>query len=97
MDEQGATAQDAPVIGHPGDEAATGPAKPKKEPRPAWSYRAARKRAAREERRAVLKRETEVIDGSFDGPVELNRSLNWSRAKDYGYAREIGPSKEPVR
>lgn len=72
-------------------------ARPKKEPRPAWTYRAARKQAAREQRKAMLKRETEVFDGSFDGSIELNRSINHSRAADYAYAREISPSKEPVR
>lgn len=29
--------------------------------------------------------------------IPLNRSDKWPRAKSYAYAREIGPSSEPVR
>jgi hypothetical protein len=70
----------------------------KKTGRPAWSYRGARKKAEREQD-AIKRRHLPdvVFDGSFDGSIELNRADRWSRAKDYSYAREIGPSKEPVR
>jgi hypothetical protein len=36
-------------------------------------------------------------DGGFRGPVTLNRSARWPRAKSYTHAREIGPSSEPLR
>jgi hypothetical protein len=36
-------------------------------------------------------------DGSHWGAITLNRSDRWPRAKSYAYAREISPSKEPVR
>lgn len=91
--DQGATAHADPVIGHPDTEA---PAKPKKEPRPAWSYRGARKKAAREEKRAMLRHAPEAIE-EVAPAAYLNRSDKWVRANTYEYAREIGPSKEPVR
>jgi hypothetical protein len=72
--------------------------KPKREPRPARTYRASRRNAARETGIAMeQKHAPEPIDGSYDGSIELNRRPDWSRAQSYGYAREISPSKEPVR
>ena len=72
--------------------------KPKlRKPRNGQSYRAARRKEAREAAAPMVRLTEEVIDGSFDGSIELNRSEKFSRAKDYSYAREIGPSKEPVR
>lgn len=71
--------------------------KPKRAPRPAWSYRAARKKAAREQKKAMLRHAPETIDGSFDDSIELNRCPDHTRASDYKYAREIPPSKDAVR
>jgi hypothetical protein len=64
-----------------------------KEPREAYSYRGARRNAARG---SVWK----GIRPNGRSPVffnALNRSQNWPRAKSYQHAREIGPSSEPVR
>lgn len=67
-------------------------------PRPGSTYRGARRNAVRTRGMNLMQRRSVVeIDGSFRGSIELNRSQNWSRAKDYAYAREISPSKEPVR
>ncbi len=71
-------------------------AKPKKEPRPGWTYRAARKKAAREERRAMLKRETDVIE-EIAPAAYCNRSQKWPATLSYAQAREMSPSKEKVR
>jgi hypothetical protein len=51
----------------------------------------------RETKAVMLRRGAEVIDRSYSGSIELNRSPKWSRCKSYSYAREIGPSAEPVR
>jgi hypothetical protein len=66
-------------------------------PRPGWTYRGARRNAVRETKAVMLRRGAEVKDRSYSGSIELNRSPKWSRCKSYSYAREIGPSAEPVR
>jgi hypothetical protein len=35
--------------------------------------------------------------GPYRGPISLNRSQNWPRAKSYAHAREISPSADVVR
>lgn len=72
-------------------EASGRPEKPKKserkkKPRPFESYRQNGRRP-----------KAPVMDGSYRGPIFLNRSQNWLRAKTYARAREISPSAEPVR
>lgn len=72
------------------------PAKRRKTPRPANTYRqnGARSIAPHGRWRAAP---DIVKDRSFRGPITLNRSDRWPRAKTYAYAREISPSSEPVR
>ena len=70
--------------------------KTKRTPRPAWTYRGARRYAARKTGAVMLRHAPEPIDGSAPAP-ELNRSQHLVRAKSYAYAREISPSTEPVR
>jgi threonine synthase len=72
------------------------PAKPKKTPRPAWTYRGNRKKDARRERRQMLRHAPEVIE-TVAPAAHINRSENWPRAMTYSYARELSQSKEPVR
>jgi hypothetical protein len=74
------------------------PAKPKrrKAPRNGESYRAARRNEAKRTKTKMLRLAPEPEEG-WTPAVELNRSPNWSRATSYTYAREISPSKEPVR
>ena len=78
---------------------ATPAAKPKlkKAPRSRESYRAARKKAARRSGRPMISLAHDVVQEAVSQSVELNRSQNFPRAADYNYAREISPSKEPVR
>jgi len=71
------------------------PAKKKRTPRPAWTYRGARRNEAGKTGAVMLRHAPEPIDGSAPAP-ELNRSQNWVRAKSYSYAREIAPSKDVV-
>jgi hypothetical protein len=75
------------------------PAKPKlkKLPRNPESYRAARKKAARAAGRPMLSLAHAVVQEAIAQSAELNRSQKFPRAADYNYAREISPSKEPVR
>lgn len=75
------------------------PAKPKlkKAPRNSESYRAARKKTAREAGRPMISLAHDVVQEAIARSAELNRSQNHTRAGDYSYAREISPSKEPVR
>lgn len=75
------------------------PAKPKirKTPRNPQSYRAARKKAARQEGRPMISLAHDVVQEAIAQSAELNRSQRFPRAADYNYAREISPSKEPVR
>lgn len=35
--------------------------------------------------------------GQYRGPIQLNRSRKWTPAKTYQQAREMSPSKRPVR
>jgi hypothetical protein len=73
------------------------PKKKTKRPRPGETYRqnGAQKIAPSGRWRAgpdVLK------NRSFTrGHIGLNRSQNWPRAESYAHAREISPSREPVR
>lgn len=70
--------------------------KEKKVPRPGWSYRAERKRAARKARRAMLKHAPEVIE-TIAPAAYCNRSQKWAATLSYAQAREMSPSKEKVR
>lgn len=38
----------------------------------------------------------EILDRTFKGEIELNRSKHWMRAKTYQEARELSPSSRPV-
>lgn len=72
----------------------------KRKPRNAQSYRGARHNATRPTGAVMVRlggEEGVIIDGSYGGSIELNRSQNWSRCKSYAYAREIGPSSEMLR
>lgn len=71
-----------------------------KTPRPAVTYRAARRNLARERKwDPPMHRIGEEAREGWDAPsAELNRSQNWTRAASYSYAREISPFPErPVR
>lgn len=69
----------------------------KREPRPASSYRAARRNAARDDLSALPRHRPELIE-SIAPAAHLNRSERWPRARTYAYAREISPCPErPVR
>jgi hypothetical protein len=71
-----------------------------KTPRPAITYRAARRNLARERGwNPPMHRVGEEVREGWGAPsAELNRSQNWTRAKTYSYAREISPYPErPVR
>lgn len=70
--------------------------KPKREPRPAWSYRAARKKAAREQRKEMLRHGPEVEE-TIAPAAWCNRSQKWANTLSYTQAREMSPSKEKVR
>jgi hypothetical protein len=65
-------------------------------PRPAASYRGARRNA---DRIKGWPSATFAKSRPLAAPIwiELNRSAKWTRAKSYAYAREISPSTEPVR
>ncbi|MBZ4170913.1 hypothetical protein JYG45_23740, partial [Escherichia fergusonii] len=104
--DQGTTAQDAPVIGHPGDGerlagikakmqktlSKRGAQKPKAA-RPAVTYRAQRRNEARAQKKAMYRIGADVQEG-WSPSVELNRSPNFPRAQSYTYAREISPCPE---
>jgi len=82
-------------------EASGRPEKPKKrpllrKPRNGESYRGARRNATRATGAVMLRLGPEPIE-SIAPAAYLNRSDKWRRAKTYAYAREIGPSSEPVR
>ncbi len=47
--------------------------------------------------RLIAVRGSMVVDGTFKGPVPLNRSQRWKAYYSYQKAREMGPSAEPVR
>lgn len=69
----------------------------KKLPRSRDSYRANRKKAAREANRPMISLAHSTVQEAIAQSAELNRSQRFPRAADYAYAREISPSKEPVR
>ena len=72
------------------------PAKRRKTPRPANTYRQNGARSIVPHGR--WRADADVFkDRSFRGSITLNRSDLWPRAKTYAYAREISPSSEPVR
>jgi hypothetical protein len=76
--------------------------KPKKGPRPASTYRGARRNATRPTGAIMQRRGPEPCFISLaPRHIPLNRSQNWSRATStftsYEHARQIGPSAEPVR
>jgi hypothetical protein len=72
--------------------------KPKKTPRPANTYRQNGARAIAPNGRWRA-RANIFKDGSFKGPILLNRSRLWwrDRAKTYAEAREASPSSRPLR
>lgn len=70
--------------------------KEKKAPRPAWTYRGARKKAAREGKGQMLKHAPPVVETVADAAY-CNRSQNWPVTLSYQQAREMSPSKDPVR
>ena len=39
----------------------------------------------------------EILDRTFKGEIQLNRSKKWMPAKTYQQAREQSPSSRPVR
>lgn len=69
----------------------------KKSPRPASTYRGARRNAVRTRGMNLMQRHAPEAIESIAPAAYLNRSDKWPRAKTYAYAREIGPSSEPVR
>lgn len=74
------------------------PAKKKdRTPRPADSYRGARRNASRGDGFQGMNLHRPELLEYIAPAAYLNRSDKWTRAMTYGYAREIGPSKEPVR
>jgi hypothetical protein len=66
-------------------------------PRPAATYRAARRNAVRKLGLNLMQRHAPEVIEEIAPAAYLNRSDRWPRAKTYAYAREIGPSTEPVR
>jgi hypothetical protein len=72
--------------------------KHKKGPRPASTYRGARRNATRPTG-AIMQRRGDDARFISLAPyrIKLNRSQHWPRARSYQHAREIGPSAEVVR
>ncbi|EJN14715.1 hypothetical protein PMI42_01688 [Bradyrhizobium sp. YR681] len=70
-----------------------------KSPRPAVTYRGARRNIARARGwNPPMHRIGDDVREGWSPGAELNRSQNWTRAKTYAYAREISPYPErPVR
>ena len=73
------------------------PAKRKIEPREGFTYRGARRNAARTDL-SLMQRHAPKLKEHIAPAVYLNRSDKWPRARSYAYAREISPCPErPVR
>jgi hypothetical protein len=72
--------------------------KHKKGPRPASTYRGARRNATRPTG-AIMQRRGDDPRVISLAPyrIKLNRAQHWPRARSYQHAREIGPSAEVVR
>lgn len=66
-------------------------------PRPASTYRGARRNAVRKLGMNLMQRHAPDPKETIAPAAHLNRSDRWPRAKTYAYAREISPSTEPVR
>lgn len=60
-----------------------------------WYIRAQRDGRLLPDRSGSMRNAT--VDGTFKGPIHLNRARRWKTFWSYAKAREMSPSAEPVR